>query len=78
MSDAGPTGAPFACSGDRYCAVPMIDPVSVIWLVPARAIPKSITLIRPSGATATLCGLMSRWTTPCWCANPSAARICRA
>ena len=78
MSDAGVTGAPFACSGDRYCAVPMIDPVSVIWLVPERAMPKSVTFSRPSGATTTLCGLMSRWTIPFRCAKPSAARICRA
>ncbi len=72
------TGAPFACSGERYCAVPMIDPVSVIWLVPARAIPKSVTFSRPSGATTTLWGLMSRWTIEWRCANPTAERICRA
>jgi hypothetical protein len=39
--------APRACSGERYCAVPTIEPVSVIWLVPARAIPKSVTFHAP-------------------------------
>ena len=77
MSEAGVTGAPLACSGERYCAVPMIEPVSVICDVPDRAIPKSVTFSRPSGATTTLCGLMSRWTIPLRCAKPSAARIWR-
>jgi hypothetical protein len=53
----------------------MIDPTSVIWLAPERAMPKSVTFSRPSGLTSTLCGLMSRWTIPCLCANPIAARI---
>ena len=67
-SDVWSTGAPRACSGERYCAVPMIAPSSVIWLAPARAIPKSVTLTTPSGSTITLWGLMSRWTTPFRCA----------
>ena len=37
------TCVPRACSGERYCAVPMIEPSSVIWLAPARAMPKSVT-----------------------------------
>ena len=32
----------------------------------ARAIPKSITLILPSGVIMTLPGLMSRWMMPSW------------
>ena len=67
-SEVWSTGAPRACSGERYCAVPMIAPSSVIWLAPARAIPKSVTLTTPSGSTMTLCGLMSRCTTPLRCA----------
>ncbi len=67
-SDDSSTGAPRACSGERYCAVPMIEPASVIWLEPARAMPKSATLTRPSWSTSTLCGLMSRWTIPFRCA----------
>ena len=46
----------------------MIDPASVIWLVPARAIPKSATFARPSRSTITLWGLMSRWMIPLRCA----------
>ena len=50
-SSTGPTarrpGLPCACSGDRYCAVPMTEPVSVMSDAPARAIPKSVTLTRP-------------------------------
>ena len=30
--------------------MPMIEPTSVIWLAPERAIPKSVTFKRPSGA----------------------------
>ena len=59
--------------------MPMIEPASVIWLVvPARAMPKSATLTRPSWSTITLCGLMSRWMIPLRCAKRSAARIWRA
>ena len=54
---SGCTGLPCACSGERYWAVPMIDPASVIWLIADRAMPKSVTFRRPSGATTTLCGL---------------------
>ena len=68
---------PRACSGDRYCAVPMIEPASVIWLAPARAMPKSVTFTRPSASHMTLCGLMSRWTMPFRCATFSAPRMSR-
>lgn len=39
---------------------------------PARAIPKSITLMLPSGWIMMFCGLMSRWITPPSCATESA------
>ena len=68
-------GWPCACSGERYCAVPMIEPVSVMSDAPARAMPKSVTLARPSSSTITLCGLMSRCTTPRRCAKRAALRI---
>ena len=58
--------------------MPTIEPTSVIWLAPARAMPKSVTFTRPSPSTRTLCGLMSRWTIPWRCAKRSAERICRA
>ena len=58
--------------------MPTIEPASVICDVPARAMPKSVTLTRPSASTSTLCGLMSRCTIPCRCAKRSAERICRA
>ena len=57
--------------------MPTIEPASVISLAPARAIPKSATLTRPSRSTSTLCGLMSRWMIPFLCAYRSAARIWR-
>ena len=59
-SDASETACPCACSGDRYCAVPMIEPVSVTSEAPARAIPKSVTLTRSSSSMITLWGLRSR------------------
>ena len=61
------TVSPRACSGERYCAVPitaavwvMVDDVSAT----ARAIPKSITFTVPSMVSITLAGLMSRWMMP--------------
>ena len=63
-SERASTGRPCACSGEMYCAVPMIEPVSVMSDVPARAIPKSVTRTRPSWSISTLCGLMSRCTIP--------------
>ncbi len=47
-SDGGPTTSPRACSGERYWAVPTIEPTSVICEAPARAMPKSVTFSRPS------------------------------
>ena len=75
MSDVAVTAWPCACSGDRYWAVPMIEPVSVISEAPARAMPKSVTLACPCSSTITLWGLKSLWITPCRCANPAASRI---
>ncbi len=63
-SERASTGLPCACSGDRYCAVPITEPVSVMSDAPARAIPKSVTLTRPSSSIITFCGLMSRCTMP--------------
>ena len=63
------TTSPLACSGDRYWAVPTTEFVCVIVAAEsamARAIPKSITLILPSGVIMTLPGLMSRWMMPSW------------
>src|SRR5947208_1999909 len=75
-SERALTAWPWACSGDRYCAVPMIEPVSVMSDAPARAIPKSVTFARPSSSMITLCGLMSRWITPRRWAKRAALRIC--
>jgi hypothetical protein len=66
-SERESTASPRACSGERYCAVPITAWVWVI--VPAesaiaRAIPKSITFTAPVGVSMTLAGLMSRCTMP--------------
>ena len=74
-SERASTGRPCACSGERYCAVPMIEPVSVMSEVPARAIPKSVTRTRPSLSISTLWGLRSRWTMPRLWAKRAARRI---
>ena len=61
------TRSPLACSGDRYCAVPMTWAVCVMvaWAsLIARAMPKSITLMSPFLVTMTFPGLMSRCTMP--------------
>ena len=61
------TRSPRACSGDRYCAVPITWAVWVIvaWAsLIARAMPKSMTLMSPLRVTITLPGLMSRCTMP--------------
>ena len=41
---------------------------------PARAMPKSVTLARPSESTITFCGLRSRWMTLWRWANFAASR----
>ena len=76
-SDGSLTAWPWACSGERYCAVPMIEPVCVMSEAPAaRAMPKSVTLARPSSSTMTLWGLMSRWMIPRRWAKRAARRTC--
>ena len=66
-SERSSTDWPWACSGERYWAVPMTAEVWVIVALAsaiARAMPKSITLIEPSAAIITFAGLMSRCTMP--------------
>ena len=61
------TRSPLACSGERYCAVPMTCAVCVIVAcasLTALAMPKSITLTSPVLVSITLPGLMSRCTIP--------------
>ena len=61
------TRSPRACSGDRYCAVPITWAVWVIvaWAsLTARAMPKSITLTSADRVSITFPGLMSRCTIP--------------
>lgn len=50
--------------------------IRVRWLFLARAMPKSMTLMLPSGSTMMFCGLMSRWMISCLCATESAELIC--
>ncbi len=61
------TRSPLACSGDRYCAVPITCAVCVIvaWeSLTALAMPKSITLTSLDRVSMTFPGLMSRCTMP--------------
>ena len=74
-SERASTVSPRACSGDRYCAVPMTACVCVIVAAEsarARAMPKSMTLTAPVGVSMTFAGLMSRCTMPAWCEYSSA------
>ena len=61
--------SPRACSGERYCAVPITAAVWVT-LLPlsdsARAMPKSITLTALVLLIMMLAGFTSRWMMPCW------------
>ena len=76
-SDLGVDPLPVACSGARYCAVPMTCPVLVsgAWSA-TRAIPKSVSFTRKSGVTRMLPGFTSRWTTPERWAEPRASADC--
>ena len=68
---------PCACSGERYCGVPMTWPVWVSAIPSAaRAMPKSVILTRRSGVTSRLAGLTSRWTMPAAWAAPIASAAC--
>ena len=72
------TDSPFACSGEKYAAVPTIAVVSATVEEEsdtARAIPKSMTLMRPESVIITLPGLMSRCTTPARCEYSRASRM---
>lgn len=63
------TPPPPACSGAMYRAVPITTLVAVsVVLTSARAMPKSVTVTRPSAPSIRLDGLTSRCTISCWCA----------
>ena len=67
MSERASTDWPWACSGERYWAVPMTACVCVMVALvsaTARAMPKSMTLMSPWLPIMTFAGLMSRWTMP--------------
>ena len=58
--------------------MPTTCPVPVSGTLEAdQAMPKSVILTVPSGATSTLPGLTSRCTIPAACAAASAAAVCR-
>ena len=81
MSLAAVAALPSACSGERYCGVPMTWPVWVSATASAaRAIPKSVIFTTRSGVTSRLAGLTSRCTIPrAWAAaRPSAACAARS
>ena len=85
MSDRASTGSPWACSGEKYVAVPR---TVAVWVrdseLVARAIPKSMTFTSPDGVSMMLPGLTSRWTIPArWAkarasATPSATSTARS
>ena len=60
--------APWACSGEKYVAVPITEPTWVrlfsLGAFIARAMPKSATFTWPLAPMRMLAGLMSRCTTP--------------
>ena len=60
--------APWACSGEKYVAVPITEPTWVrlfsLGAFIARAMPKSATFTWPLAPIRMLAGLMSRCTTP--------------
>ncbi len=67
-------GLPRACSGLRYCGVPITEPVRVSAAEsPARAMPKSVIFTLRSAVTSRLAGFTSRCTIPARCATPSAS-----
>jgi hypothetical protein len=77
MSERGVVSFPWACSGERYWAVPITEPVAVMSELSPRAIPKSATRARPSASIRTFCGFRSRWTIPLRWAKRAALRIWR-
>ena len=61
MSLAPVACLPSACSGERYCGVPMTCPVWVSATASAaRAMPKSVIFTVRSGVTSRLAGFTSR------------------
>ncbi len=67
------SGLPSMISGAMYAGEPSSWPVTVIrWKSRTCAIPKSISLMRPSFRIITFSGFTSRWMTPRPCAWPSA------
>ncbi len=73
-SASGPVLVPDIRSGAVYSGEPTKEPVSVSVVAPATwAMPKSVRTTRPvPDSTRTLAGLMSRCSTPAWCAARSA------
>ena len=67
-----PRTAPATCSS----ACRPSRPTSVSVDDSTCAMPKSVTFSRPAALTSRFAGLMSRCTTPCSCAKPSAASNC--
>ena len=76
-SERASTFSPRACSGDRYCAVPI---TAAVWVTvaalsaTARAMPKSITLTAPARVIMTFPGFTSRCTMPLRWEKSSAAQ----
>ena len=79
MSDRASTGSPWACSGEKYVAVPS---TVAVWVreseVVARAIPKSMTFTSPVVVSMMFPGFTSRWTIPARWANDRASATPRA
>ncbi len=76
MSERASAGLPRACSGDRYCAVPITAAVCVIEVESpsARAMPKSMTFTAPVLVSMMFAGFTSRWMIPCRCEKSSASQ----
>ena len=78
-SDRRSRPSPFACSGEKYVAVPITAPSCVrpasCPASRARAIPKSATFTSPLSPMRILAGLISRCTTLLRCAYASAPAI---
>ena len=69
MSERWSARLPMTCSGDMYFGEPSITPVCVRSAeARMRAMPKSVIFTGPSATTMMFAGLMSRCTTPAWCA----------
>ena len=91
MSARRSTASPLRCSGLMYpgvpasrllptgwCSIPSVCASSMPRSANDFAMPKSSSLTVPLGVILMLCGLRSRWTTPCPCAASSPIAISRA